>query len=323
MFLRSIPLSIEQEFLALESPPVASERTIRTNHPMAGHHDRCGVGGAGPSHSTHRAWLADFARDFSIAARRAAWNGSQRFPHAALERGCHHVGRQVEPRLRAGELANNRAYPVRSLARAAPNFGLRIFPAKLRHKPRVIFSDRNGGDSAGCRGDKNSSQRTIGKCVRNLHPSPAPPVGGRCHAKIFIRSFVDPARCSIACFVQCGGHVDSFSQIGFETRHAERVGVLPRRDSHGFPECPLQMMRTHLRSRGEALEIRARICIRRDLAAHLADQFRLRATAFPLRMASAAWAKSGLFRCFGHGEQDHLPGSRPARWAGWTAINSR
>src|SRR5262249_9271415 len=76
----------QQPLLILQTSTEASERPIRTNDAMAGHHDGnrvCPVGGA---HCPARARAANPGGQFPVTARRARGNRSQRLPNLTLER---------------------------------------------------------------------------------------------------------------------------------------------------------------------------------------------------------------------------------------------
>src|SRR5882762_8501040 len=157
----------------MEPPPIATERTVRADYAMAGNNDRSGIGGARPRYGSRGGGPSKRACHLAVRACRAERYGLQRLPYAALERSSSHVGGQIELRLRAGEVLDDRAHPLGIPFRAAGNLGVRTLLAKRGGQRFILVPEIAGGDTAGRRGYQHAAQRAIGNRVGNLHASPA------------------------------------------------------------------------------------------------------------------------------------------------------
>src|SRR5699024_3490918 len=56
----------EQGVLGVEPAEVATQAAVGAKHPVAGHHDREGVGGAGGADRTDRSWISDQGGDLLV-----------------------------------------------------------------------------------------------------------------------------------------------------------------------------------------------------------------------------------------------------------------
>src|SRR5467141_3026358 len=195
----------------MEPPPIATERTVRADYAMAGNNDRSGIGRTRPRYGARGGGPSKPARHLAVRTRRAEWYGAQRLPDAALERGSSHVGGQIELRLRAGEVPDDRAHPLGIPFRAAANLGVRILLAKGGGQRFILVPEIDGGDTAVRRGYQHAAQRAIGNRVGNLHATPAAAVRGRRHAELCVRLLVEAARRAISRFIECGCHVSPLS----------------------------------------------------------------------------------------------------------------
>src|SRR3954469_9049636 len=72
------------------------ERTISTDHPMAGNHQRQPVRGVRPPYSPSRLGPPDHRRDFSVATGLTEGDARQRLPHDSLPFGADQHERHVE-----------------------------------------------------------------------------------------------------------------------------------------------------------------------------------------------------------------------------------
>src|SRR5699024_1977269 len=59
-------LQSEQGVLGVEPTEVATQAAVGAKHPVAGHHDREGVGGAGGADRTDRSWVSDQGGDLLV-----------------------------------------------------------------------------------------------------------------------------------------------------------------------------------------------------------------------------------------------------------------
>ena len=107
---------LEQQFLPSQSPAIAAQRSICPYNAVAWHHDGCWILSAGVRPGAYRTRLTDGACDLRVRSRLAQRDRPQRLPYASLERRCHDVRRQVQPRICAVQMPNNRAHPLGMLA---------------------------------------------------------------------------------------------------------------------------------------------------------------------------------------------------------------
>ena len=198
-----------------------------------------------------------------------------------------------------------------------------IFLAQCRGEIGVAISQIYGGDAAFRRGDEHAPQRTRGNRVGNVHPASPSAIGCGRHAQLRVRLLVKAARGAVGNFMQCCGHVFPLSQFGFEPRHAKRVRILPRRDSHRLAERALQVSGAQPRAFRKAPQRKRAVRVALDFAAHASDEIRLRVAARLARMAAPAGSESGLFRRFRLNEEKNLLRVRAARRAGRPAVDSR
>src|SRR3977135_2931330 len=97
---------------------------------MAGNNDRSGIGRTRPRYGARGGRPPKRTCHLAVRTRRAERYGAERLPDTTLKRGSSHDGGQIELRLRAGEVSDDRAHPLGIPFRAAANLGVRIFLAK-------------------------------------------------------------------------------------------------------------------------------------------------------------------------------------------------
>src|SRR5271156_394565 len=83
--LYSLPLHLQQRFLALHSPAIAADVAIFTHHAMAWNCYCNRIGGTGTRHGAAGAGLADRLRSLTIRARRAKRDRLQIHPPPPLK----------------------------------------------------------------------------------------------------------------------------------------------------------------------------------------------------------------------------------------------
>ena len=98
----------EEGALALDAPAVAADIAVFAHDAMAGDGEGDAVGGARLGDGAGRRWLADGAGDLAIGARAAVRDGAQCLPDAPLEGRRLHIQRQIEVRLLAVQMADDR-----------------------------------------------------------------------------------------------------------------------------------------------------------------------------------------------------------------------
>src|SRR5436190_19731333 len=83
--LETRPLMRQQPLLAREAAAVASERSIGSDHPMAGHDHRHGIGAVCQTHRAHSRGSADALGEACVAQGLAGWDAAERLPDLQLE----------------------------------------------------------------------------------------------------------------------------------------------------------------------------------------------------------------------------------------------
>jgi hypothetical protein len=78
----------EQPLLAVETTAVPGQRSIRADHPMAGHQDGNGIASVRESHRPRCIRIADMFRELTVAPRFSVGNLGERVPDALLEFGA-------------------------------------------------------------------------------------------------------------------------------------------------------------------------------------------------------------------------------------------
>src|SRR5882672_9248442 len=94
----------QQPPLAFDPSTKPGQRSIRTDHSMAGHDDRQWIASVRQADRACGAWLADSARQLAIADRLPIRNLAKRVPYLALEVRTFRRKRQFERRALATEI---------------------------------------------------------------------------------------------------------------------------------------------------------------------------------------------------------------------------
>src|SRR6187551_186855 len=88
-------LGREELALAVETPSVAAQRTVRADHPMARHENRDRVGSVGGTDRSDCVRLTDRSCDVGVAAGLPDRNPAKLAPHGFLETGAANIDRKL------------------------------------------------------------------------------------------------------------------------------------------------------------------------------------------------------------------------------------
>src|ERR1700735_4347900 len=200
---------------------------------MARDNHRNGVCRTRPCHGSDCRGMPNRARNLAVGASRPVGNSFELFPDAPPKRRRLYVGGQIKMRLFAAKVRENSNHPLFEVSRSAAStvyFRARIFLPQGSFQGGVFSSEVKRADSTTSAGHQETSQWRIDDRVVNLHSSSTLPVWGRRHAQLRRGAFIQAPARTKSCVVQCGSHIVSFLQIGFQALHTLRVSVLPGRN---------------------------------------------------------------------------------------------
>ena len=106
---------------------------------------------------------ADRRGDLGVGPRLAVRNRAERLPHLPLKRGRLYVERQIQPRLPAGEMRENRVRPLRQRAGVAAIVARDTRATSAASARRPSRSHRHRADAARGRRHQQPAERRFGE----------------------------------------------------------------------------------------------------------------------------------------------------------------
>src|SRR5271165_2394510 len=123
--------------------------------------------------------------------------------------------------------------------------------AQIALQLRRALAEAHGTQPSFRRRDQHAPERGRSNCERDGCARASAAIRAGSHAELLIRFFVKTAGRAEARVVQCGSHIFSFAQSGFDVLHAASGLIFPRAETGGALEQPLQVKRAETDSLAE------------------------------------------------------------------------